>query len=275
MGDWSLMGGMGAVSTYGAAASTLLTAVPCPSDGIGKGAWVLIGTTTRAGSPLFFVNTNTIGMNCLFDISIGEPGAEQVIISNLLFSVGANYNHGTVYNLPITIPAGVKVNVRSQIYHLNASPAYPKSLYAGFTLISPTLKDHSPLSGSYAMGVDTVNTKGTLLPVPGVAHNKGAWVEFSAATPRAFKMVMLCWGFNSATASWGMSNFSLNRVDIAFGTTVVVADLPIYAPGGVYFTNSALLLPLEVPAGTQLQLRQQANSAAADRNFYAAVYGIY
>ena len=65
------------------------------------------------------------------------------------------------------------------------------------------------------------------------------------------------------------------RLDIAFGTTVVFPDIPMMIFLALLSTQGPLLLPLQIPAGTQVQASIQGNGTTAGYDLYAALYGIY
>lgn len=110
------------------------------------------------------------------------------------------------------------------------------------------------------LGVDTADTRGTILDTGTTANAKGAWVPISASTPRAYDAL--------SVLMFRPVGISQMLVDIGIGAsgseTVLIPDL--YWPWGKSaFYGCLYTLPVHVPGGSRLAGRAQSDRTNADK----------
>ncbi len=104
------------------------------------------------------------------------------------------------------------------------------------------------------LGALSASSIGTAVAAHASANTKGAWVEFSASTPFAAAGFYLLWSL-PGTASSRLVDVGIG----AAGSEVVVLSNLIVA-GGAGFQREAIFIPLEIPSGARLAVRQQSST---------------
>lgn len=97
-------------------------------------------------------------------------------------------------------------------------------------------------------------TEGSTITAGGSTHTKGSYTQLIASTSRDAYGMWLFIAHKSGAAKY--------LVDIAFGTTVKIANIIIADTSGTVPDAYSIFVPLLIPAGTQLQARCQCTSAS-------------
>jgi hypothetical protein len=233
---------------------------------------LLASTIARASGIIVMFDWASVQLlDFLVDIAIGAASSEQDIARNLLKSGGSNsQNYGAYYYLPIEIPAGSRISARCQCSTGGETLGVSCFLlYGGFSQIEG-------LGTVDAIGVDTTDSGGTSIDPGGTINTKGAYVELTAATTRAYKYLILAIG--------GQSNATRSSqqwlIDIAIGAaaseTVIVSNIPITcATTSDAITPQTILFPIQIAAGSRLAVRAQSSgNDATDRLLDVVLYGV-
>lgn len=226
-----------------------------------KGAWIqLIAATPAPAGELwlsFNLASTTGGADLLFDIGIGPAGQEQVLVPNLMVSQGS-LTLGVLIRLPAEIPPGTRIAARVQssnsINSCNLA-AYLGVPAWGFPPGSQAFDD---------LGTSLGNSRGTNIDCGAVANTKSAYVQLAAATPRAYRGLLVLIG-NGGRVAPAAASFT---VDIARGPAgqeqIILPDLLVRGNASFYFTNNNFgPVHLHIPAGERLAARAQSSTAVA------------
>lgn len=252
-------------------AGTLITASATANA---KGAWApLIASTARPANWLLISvgAAASATADSLIDIGIGAASAEQVLISNLLFTiVGSNRELVHTFLLPIAIPSSARIAARVQ------SSVVSHLVRVGARLFANGLSHGAPLGRVETVGADTATSGGTLIDPGATANTKGAWAVLTSASAKSWKALYVAFG-NRLKTTRGTQRWS---VDIGISTgpeQVIVPDLFL----GSSSANTALLappvglIPVSVPAGARVSARAASTDATAGtREIDVVVYGV-
>jgi len=269
MGDWSLQGGNQRFK------SVAYTSIPSAAGANTKGAWTEFVTSLDfdISGIYLFPWSGTYAADFLFDIGIGAGGSEVVAVENLLFTW---FNTSMLripahIFIPIRIPAGTRVALRTQSTYVGVNSLTLSAIFFGGPFVCP-----QPFSVATTFGANTADSGGTSVDPGASAGVKGSYVEFSAATPRDARALLLMTGAQRnhirSNARWLMDI----SVGAAASEEIVIPDIQIGANGTInYILPAALpLFPVSIPAGSRLVVRASCDiNDASDRLFDLVICG--
>jgi hypothetical protein len=256
MGDLVLIDGMNCEMVGANTATPNGTALALPTPPA-WGAWTqLIAATARAATGLMFCFHNTGQGNTAFALGIGAAGAEQVLIPGVLLFPQDEMMQAY---FPIAVPAGSRLS--AQYWTNNAG-----SPYATCLLLEEGLG--SPPGGSRvtAYGADPT-TFGTQATAPNTANTKGVWTEVVASTAHRCSQLMV------DAAGGTLTQYLDIGVGAAGSEQVYLSNLPIGTTGTTQ-TSFKVTLPVSIPQGSRIAVRNQANQIGGTAQTYVALYGI-
>lgn len=224
-----------------------------------KGAWIqLVASTGIACNELMlYLLKISTPANFLIDIGTGAGGAETVLLSNIHMSQGGAGRGGAMVQIPVNIPSGTRIAVRCQ-----SSVASATATIMG--IINNNLSYGSPSWTTY--GADTATSRGTQIDPGATSHTKGAWVELTASSVAA-KRVVLALG-NQANSTESSASYLFDIGTGAGGAEVVVAsNLPAKTTAAEDNRVPHLhIVPITITAGTRIAVRSQGSiTDATDR----------
>lgn len=290
MGDWPLASGFRAESFGTSTGVQGGTTVTSSATAHTKGSWIQVDASTSFDASLLvlYVAVQYQDTLYLFDIGIGAAGSEQVIVPNLLVSQSTAVT--TEVFLPIAIPAGSRIAVRSQD-NFGSSTSYVTGL-----LIAGGFANDPPYNTITAYGVSTAGSTGTTVDAGGTANTKGSWTQIVASTTTTMKALIVS-AIRNTPGTAMVADYS-QLVDIAVGASgseqIIVPNMRYLAStqtGGVntpYTAGSGTLsglgtlfpriiqpIPCDIPSGSRLAIRQQSTTTSTvDRKSAYALYGL-
>jgi len=211
---------------------------------------IVAATAFDVAGILFNSQLSAGASNQLLDIAIGAAASEQIIVPNVLVSVGGGGGRGTPQKfIPIFIRKGSRIafrfqsNIGSQFFKVKVL-LLSAGGFAGF----------QPPNKWEGWGVNLATSAGVAVTASGSANTKGAYAELIAATGLTSRWVIL---------GIGIGTVADMAVDIAIGaggSEVIV--LPNF---NLTNENVApyLVLPWTIPKGTRLAARCAASSGGA------------
>lgn len=241
--------GQGVVAASSMRATATATAHATPHT---KGAWAeLLAATTQDVTALtlslvastFTSNTDT---STLLSLSTGASGDEDnhVIVSNL--AVGYR-QLGDRYEIPILVPGGSRLAIQVQ------SAVTVKAVQVTATLgLLPF--GRRPPNHLVTMGANLGTSRGVSLGSPGVAGDKGSWVEIVASTTEPFGALVL-----GPQCDGDVSIGGLGLLDIGVGASseqTVIGDLAYqFAANESLVPAGGATFPCDIPLGSRLVAR--------------------
>jgi hypothetical protein len=217
--------------------------------------WISVTAQTN-GSP----NNGNQG---LIKLAVGGAGSEVDIVLDLVFFYGTTgFAETGTYSFPISIPAGSRISA--------ACKSNSDTWYVNVLLFDGAFHQSEGAAGVDPMGVSGIH--GTNITT-GSANAKGSYVQFSASTARDYLGLMV--GFDAAggASAGGVGPILLDIAVGAAGSEVII--VPNKTSGVL---NQAVadqtFIPVPVPAGTRLAMRQQ-NSGGTATSLGAVLYGVY
>jgi hypothetical protein len=215
-------------------------------------------------------NAGGSGFDYLVDIAIGAAASEHVIISNLVSSGGAEQGTYT-YFFPCSIPAGSRISARIQ------STTASVGTRINCLLLGGGFAQAEQFSGVDTYGANTTDSGGTSVDPGGAANTKGSYVEISSSTNHKHHYIVVGIGLQTniirTTGSWLM--------DIAIGALgseqIIVPDIDFSCHSlGSMITPYAIVIPIQVPAGSRIAVRLQSSiTDASDRLMDVVIYGVF
>lgn len=271
MSDFPVHGGL-VYSVIGAdETQTAGTFVNAGTPANTKGSYVqLVAATTRDTHWIQLnLKGNSLSKDYLCDIAIGAAGSEQVILPNLLYSIGSIFFFATIFWIPVFIPGGSRVAVRTQ-----STAAVANSQITCLLGASP-FTVQAGLSSWVDYGTATADSGGTSVDPGAVANTKGSWTEITAATTRQHRGLLIIIG-NQANTARDTNQWLLDiGVGAAGSEQVIIPDYYCYShTSGDCVAPSAVYCPITIPSGTRIAARAQCDSTISPgRLFDVAIYG--
>ena len=262
---------------------TIAKAFPSASSGVSIDPGGSINTKgpyfTVASGTTFCVNYLTINkettlrnQQTLFDISIGAPGSEQVVLGNLHHANGSETLLAGLYSIPIpiTIPISTRIAARCQSSVASANTVISLITFGGGFLSPPA----PHFTRTY--GADPSDSGGTQVDPGAVVGDKGVYSVLSSATVAPINWMALFIG-NQANTAPATARF---RLDISIGNSG--SELPIVenlvfgsiaAANGIF--PGAFSFPVCIPSSVRVSARASSTIAdATDRLFDVVAVGI-
>lgn len=236
-----------------------------------KGSWAEVFSSTSRNAHLLRIYINRGGTTAdrdhLIDIGIGAGGSEQVVVANLLCSFNTPVQ-GWYLDIPITIPAGSRVAIRTQSSDGGAVVAL------NFYLLSTGFRNANGLQDSLTYGANTGDSGGVSIDPGGVSNTKGAYSEITPSTTRPIRTLLVCFGHQNNAL---MADRDI-AMDIAIGAAgseqIIIADVRGQSDNDDNFVGPTMF-PIYIPAGTRLACRAATNTTdATDRLFDIVLIGV-
>jgi hypothetical protein len=225
-----------------------------------KGSWLLLGVVPYHVSLLhlgcIMLSSST---SLLADIGIGPSGSQVVLFPNLNY-YSANTGLGPDFYVPVDIPAGTSVWVRTQ-----SASAGNANFYFNMDVYSGDNTQQAGFTGGDSIGVSTGNSLGTLLTTSSTANVKGSYVQLTAAAQTAYSGLIICQNIVTGAKAY--------NIDIAFGASgsevVVIPNMTSGEDGSIIG-----FIPVNVPLGTRIAARASSQQSGAV-TIYASLIGVY
>lgn len=192
-------------------------------------------------------NTRTI-----YDIGVGAPGSEKVIVSNLYAGTTSQPN---TWAFPLSIPSGTPVSARSQALNATVTSTIR------FTGFDGSITSLEGIAGADGLGITTSNTTSTTLTANASANTKAtSYTTIVASTARDYLGLVVNLQPSQTTAS-------LNYlVDIAIGAASSEINI---IPNCFLSNNTAtaamkkhFIIPIPIPSGTRISGRCQCSTGS-------------
>lgn len=237
----------GAVNTKGSyTAGAISASTPRKAD-------MLLLTMTTKGSPDYLV-----------DLAIGAAGSESIVVPNLA-STGPTYG-SSVYLLPIGVPAGSRLNVRSQATTSSAALSVSASLISGGMLGMPAFNRCETL------GATTADSGGTGLGNPASPATMGAWTQIGTTT-FPWKWVITAMGDQAITTRTSGQRFMWEiGVGAAAAQWLLIGGQSAGTSSTSFAHSHHLGFPCNIPDGSALWGRY-ASSAITTLGMDMILYG--
>lgn len=243
-----------------------------------EGTWTTIGSTFAEDCDGFWLSTLARGgavFDAHVDLSIDDGGGnKKIILTDWLVSNGGIAFRDPAIYLPIPVRAGEQVYGRAQSGATGGQNIDVDLLGVAHGFIFPG--SHGRIT---TYGADETDSGGTSVDPGGTVNTKGSWAQLTASTDNDISWLMIAIG-NARLSRTGAVHGLLD-VGIGAGGSekIILPDLPhrtgttsdMNKPGPSLFGPFAV----EIPAGTRLAARRQADSNnATDRLVDIVLYGI-
>ena len=207
----------------------------------------------------------------LVDIGVGAAASEQVIVENILTSIGSGFASAqTDVFVPVAVKAGQRLAARCQSSDANGG------IEMGVQLCAGDFFSQLGLGRATTYGAVTADSGGTSVDPGGTAHTKGAWSQITASLTNPIRYMLICiGGQNNAVMS-----SSLNFLDIGVGAAgseqVIVDDVYLISESGPDLYQPGVIgRAVSVAAGQRLAARKQCSiTDATDRLNDVVIIGI-
>ena len=234
-----------------------------------KSAWVELTAATPydVGSlSVILCNLSAARTNCLIDIGIGAPGAEVVLIGDLLYS--GRSTEDALYQFPVGIPAGTRISARIQANALAVTADVSMQLNS-YSVARPS----ASVVDTY--GANTADSGGTDTDPGTTANTRGAWFELTPATTVDLS------GFSLGFGTGGDASLTTGRFlySVAIGQAgseqVIAEGIPLAANSSTddIIPKSSQFFDVQIPAGTRLSVAAQSTVTDANRGLDVILYG--
>lgn len=250
-------------NTSTSAPSATITGNASPNT---KGSWIEMIASTAYPCSGLLINTRSAA-EALVDVGIGGSGSEVVIVNNIHIGIPLASREGNPFYVSIPLPSGTRVAARSQGASGSTNPQFAIALVRGVNEAYGVIDTY---------GANTSDSGGVSIDPGGSTNTKGAWVEVTASTTRAYKAFHLGFGGNNdstrTNANW--------LVDVGLGAAsseqVIVSNYSIACnanhDGVLPLFSQRMYIP--IPAGTRISVRAQCDiTTAGDRLFDVFFYG--
>lgn len=226
-----------------------------------KGAWVeLVGLTIQDYEGVVVLpQLSASGRTILVDIGVGAAGSEKAKIPNFKYDTISNaQGSGIAPTFPLAVAEGLRVAMRGQA----SSASLVVTL--GAQGLPQTFLGMKGSAEILDIGVDTANSKGTVIDAGGSANTKGAWTELVESLSQDIFGFVVSWGHNEDV---GFANEEF-AFDIGVG---VAGSEKIIVPDGLMGTSSAddrlgpigFMYPISIAAGSRISARLEADGTAS------------
>lgn len=205
-------------------------------------------------------------------IGVGAASSEQVIFKDLYASSGTSGTIVTEYLIPCNIPAGTRISARCN----NNSAADSNSIQ--ITLYDGGFNQIDGYGGVDSIGFTSASSQGVDVDPGATVNTYGSWVVLTSSTPRDYVGIMIAPGQNVANSMSPGSG--PDYISIGIGGTgaeqIIVLDYNCMNSGNSTTPALVPVLPIAIPAGTQIQARiASSNNTAGTRVFGVMLYGVY
>lgn len=225
-----------------------------------KGAWKQIISATTYDIEGFYLNgvTDSPDNTFLIDIGIGAAAAETVLIPDVLQTT---FEAAGVF-VPVRIPTGTRLSVRVQ------SDSPTASTWVQLIPIKSNFRTNYALARAQASVNSTGATWGIVVDSSASNNTKGSWTQLCSSTN--FQVSKLYVKFMSYIG-YPTEATVYHLVDIGIGAaaseSVLIPDVHILTRNYTQANHFPyLVFDVDLPAGTRISARCQADSAATNTN---------
>jgi hypothetical protein len=241
---------------------TSATTVTADASTHTKGAWAEVIASSSADASMVVVTASSIGSSgaetsCLVDLGFGAAGSETVKVENMGFggawtSSGISGQWGIVACIPLQVPSGTRISLRSQSAVASDTGLFRVTLVdSGTYSLSPTAVD--------TLVADTATSRNLVM-----SGSSGTYVEAVASTSQAYKAIAmfpnLCGNpanaaHNQFVVAVGAAGSEVDFGDVAAISfaTELIGSLPPYL--GVFGRD--------IPAGSRISVKHDVTSNAS------------
>jgi len=234
-----------------------------------KTAWtqVTASTSERIGQIRLRMYSNyalVAAQSTLVDIGIGAAGSETVIIANLALGCATNIYGGIVIDIPINIPSGTRVAIRTQ----SQRTSYTYGI--NVILIGSSDPQTTPSSVD-VLGTSTANSGNTAM-----SGASGTYVQIIAATTKDYQSLIVVPSLAPSAGLSGSITITYTVAVGAAGSEVDITQSVLYFEAGNGSSN--IMLPPDnrggilVRAGSRISVKH--NIASGPSNYGACVIGV-
>lgn len=252
------------------AGTTSATSISANASANVKGAWTQLSASTPIDAYGFWVYAGTHstdnGDDFLFDIALGAAAAEAAIVTNIWRPA----NDSACIYIPLHIPAGQRVSARCQSSTGGATLA---AVYMNL------LAEDDELLATMCLGDNTFNTAnaaasvGTNLAAPGSANTMTGWTQLIASTSYLTRYLFIQAAAPNSTPGSGQHIFDIG-VGGAGSEQPIIAnqffDNPDFAGAQGCYQEGFWV---DIPAGSRLSIRHQAQNTTADYQMQVNLLG--
>lgn len=240
-------------------------------SGSSTGASLIAGVVTQLAAAtnfeydaLLITVISNVSSNFTIDVFLGSSGNEYAV-AETLYVVKSGTEEGSCFLVPLAIPRGSRVSLRSNSTNCNAvihGISYGRLGPRGYSKIA-------------AVGI--VGLKGTTVDPGAVANTLSSWVQLTASVPNTFDGLMPVVGNNARSSSGGGVSW---LVDIGLGSPqqIVIPRLLVGSGSSTQLLtipNVFPVFPVPVPAGSALYARAQCSSSSStQRTIDIVLYGL-
>lgn len=250
----------GRVENFGAVSSGASTGTSLSSGTITQ---IAAATNFDYDALLVTVISNTSSVFTI-DVLLGSSGNEYVV-AETLYVVKSGTEEGSSFLLPLAIPRGSRICLRSNGAASNAvihGISYGRLGPRGYSRIR-------------AMGVSS--NKGTAVDPGTTANTLSSWVQITASAPGNFDGLMPIIGNNNRSSSAAGNSW---LVDIGLGSPqqIIIPRLLLGSGSSTQLLtlpNVLPIFPVQIPTGSALYARAQSNATSStQRAIDVALYGL-
>lgn len=276
MGDFSLISDLGGVATDGLnVGSSRGTTIPSAAANTKPSGWTeLVASTSEDANGLLIsmdqLTSAAAGAGFMMDLAIGAASSETIIIDNLHGTTGVANETLYHFPVPIKIPKGTRLSMKSQ------TSLASKSIAVSIQLLRSNFSSIAGGGSVTTIGADTSTTKGVVVDAGASSNTKGSWVEIIASTVEDYKGFFLGVGTNNNSAVATAGRFLM---DIGVGGSgseeVIYPDLALMTETRDVVNYPNYYRGISIPSGSRIAVRMQANTTdATDRLLDVVFYGV-
>ena len=206
----------------------------------------------------------------LVNIALGAAASETAIISNLFVPTSSSSGGIAPYKFyfPISIPKGQRISANCQ----NAGAT--QTMYVHIQLVRGNLNDSVQGSGVDTVGAATGTTDGITVNAAGTVNTFGSWTEIVSSSTEAYKGIVV-----AAFKIGGSYTNMKETYDIgigAGGSEEIIVSGHFLVPNSFEHANHVVsdFIPVQIPEGTRIAARVQADSTNADAHLDFIIYGV-
>jgi hypothetical protein len=230
------------------------------------GSWTQLVAATAADAVAFdlsLIPPNNASTICAWDIGIGPAGSEQVIAGGFVSTSNTGGSNASFYQMPIAIPAGTRIAVRSDGNSSTDQAWCNLRLYEG-DMGTPSC------AGADAIGFNASTVSGVTVTGGAGAGVKGAYTQIAASTTRDYVGFVL----NAMNASAA----DKYAIDIAIGPSgseqVIISNLILHVTSASSMNRIAGPFFVPIPEGSRIAVRI-ADMSAGSETIDCILHGLY
>ncbi len=277
MGSFSQVGGTSKEIEYGFDATNVRGQAVTAGTANVKGSYVDVVSAvnnTQGGNYLrVYVDTEQVAnaAEFLVDIALG-PATETIIVDDLYLSrtaVASSRAAMYIYDIPISIPTGVRVSARVQ------STTASAIAYVYIKILDKTLTGYGGLSSVTTYGAATASSSGTLV-AHGTAGWGGSWVAITTSTTSAMRGFFVA--RNRTPLSWSAATFAFRLSVGGSGSedSAIIYEADTAKTQANEDIGGAVspFVNIPIPSGSRISIKTNSSLNNTDLDFDFIVYGV-